>query len=395
MKRTMEKISILSLSLLLISTYAVSAVLPAMLEHFSDHSRTEVEQLIPITSFAIMIVILLNGWLSKILSERISIILGIILIAAAGSVPVFVQQYEVMFVSRLLLGVGIGLVNFHAINLINKRYEGNERSSLLGFRSAAEMLGNAALTLIAGQLLLFGWNRAFLVYLAAIPVLLLYLCFVPKHASEMKREKVSEQDRKKKSWTDIRGHLGFLISSAFLGAMVICMNSANTLRIPSLVLERGIGTESQASVVLSAMMASGILGGICFGGLARKLKGKMTAVSMMLFGGGMMLIAVSGNMFVLGLGAVLAGASQNLVGTALFNNVGEKLPTGLVSLGTTFVLVGCNLGSSSSALLLKLIGYFSEKMSASFVVYATVMLGFGLIMLLRVYVENKAEKGNP
>ena len=61
MKRTMEKISILSLSLLLISTYAVSAVLPAMLEHFSDHSRTEVEQLIPITSFAIMIVILLNG----------------------------------------------------------------------------------------------------------------------------------------------------------------------------------------------------------------------------------------------------------------------------------------------------------------------------------------------
>ena len=382
MKRNLEKISVLSLSLLLISTYAFSAALLAMLEHFPDHSRTEVEQLIPITSFAIMIVILLNAWLSRILSERISIILGITLIAAAGSVPVWIQQYQVMFFSRILLGIGIGLVNFHAINMINERYQGNERSSLLGFRSAAEMLGNAVLTLIAGQLLGFGWQYAFLVYLAGIPVLLLYLCFVPKKVSVPEREKtVPEEPDAGKKKISAADYLGFLTASVCLGTMMICINSGNTLRIPALVLERGMGTEAQASVVLSAMMASGILGGVFFGGFVRVLKGRITAVSMMFFGLGMLMIALSGNIVFLGLGAVLAGAAQNMMGTALFNNVAEKLPAGLTQLGTTCVLVGCNLGSSCSPVVLRVIGVFSESMDTSFWVYALVMLGLGLLML--------------
>lgn len=411
MKRTLEKISVLSLSLLLISTYAVSAALPAMLEHFSGRTRTEVEQLVPITSFAIMLVILLNGWMSKILTERLSIILGLLLIAAAGSIPVFVQQYEVMFAARILLGVGIGLVNFHAVNMISERYEGNERATLLGYRNAAEMLGNAALTLVAGQLMGFGWRYAFLVYLAALPILALYLLFVPKQKERREatgqggklcsHQNEADAGRSGKSCGKATGknagrkkqpaaaageggarqHLGFLALSVILGAMMICMNSSNTLRIPALTLERGLGTEAQASVILSFMMASGIFGAACFGGLVKVLKGRITAASMILYGAGMLIVAVSGNLFVLGLGAVIAGAAQNLMGTALFNNVSEKLPAGLVHLGTTCVLVGCNLGSSCSPVVLKLIGFFSEKMGTSFVVYAVVMLVLGAVTL--------------
>lgn len=406
MKRTLEKLSVLSLSLLLISTYAVSAALPAMLEYFSDRSRTEVEQLMPITSFAIMLVILFNGWMAKILTERLSIILGLVLIAVAGSIPVFIQQYEVVFAARVLLGVGIGLVNFHAVDMIGRRYEGNERAALLGYRNAAEMLGNAALTLIAGRLMGFGWKYAFLVYLAALPILVLYLCFVPKRPEKMERPERLEQpgrteqkerleDEGNGADGDLRGqaqgtvgkaqvrdHLGFLILSVLLGVMMICMNSSNTLRIPALALERGMGTEAQASVILSLMMASGIFGGLCFGSLIKVLKERITAVSMLLFGVGMLIVAASGNLFVLGLGAVMAGAAQNLMGTALFNNVSEKLPEGLVHLGTTCVLVGCNLGSSCSPTALKIIGFFSEKMSASFTIYAVMMLAAGMAMLL-------------
>ena len=78
---------------------------------------------------------------------------------------------------------------------------------------------------------------------------------------------------------------------------------------------------------------------------------------------------------------VLAGAAQNMMGTALFNNVAEKLPAGLTQLGTTCVLVGCNLGSSCSPVVLRVIGVFSESMDTSFWVYALVMLGLGLLML--------------
>lgn len=392
MKRTLEKISILSLSLMLITTYSVSSVIPMMLEHFSDHSRTEVEQLIPITSFAIMIMIMLNTWLSKIISERLSIILGMSLIAVAGTVPVFVQQYEIMFFSRVLLGVGIGLVNAYALHMINERYEGAERASLLGYRAAMEGLGSAVLTLIAGQLLGFGWNYAFLIYIAGLPILVLYLCFVPKSAKNAEKKaagrkesvsgkKVSEKEKGVGTSSDIKAYLGFLLTSMFLAVLAICMNSSSTMRIPGLVVEQGIGTETQSSVVLSAMMITSIVGGVFFGKLNQLLKEKMTAACMLAYGVGMLLIAGAGNMVILGIGAMLAGAAQNLIVTALFNNISGKLPSNLVKIGTTFVLVGCNLGSSCSAIVLTVIGFVSEKMSASFVVYAAIMLGLGVIML--------------
>lgn len=397
MKRTLEKISILSLSLMLITTYSVSAVIPMMVEHFSDYSRTDVEQLIPITSFAIMIMIMLNTWLSKIISERASIILGMSLITAAGTVPVFVQQYEVVFASRVLLGVGIGLVNAYALHMINERYEGDERASLLGYRAAMEGLGSAVLTLVAGQLLGFGWKYAFLIYVAALPILLLYLCFVPKKSSgsggigaKEKSEMAGETVKIEK--TDIQSHMGFLVSGLILGALAICVNSGNTLRIPGLVLERGIGTEAQSSVILSAMMITSIVGGVGFGWLNQFLKEKMSAVCMLAYAAGMILIAGSGNIIILGIGAMIAGAAQNLIVTALFNDVSNKLPANLVKIGTTFVLVGCNLGSSCSAILLKVIGLFSEKMSASFMVYAVVMLALGLLMMGRAQMERKTGK---
>lgn len=400
MKRTLEKISILSLSLILISTYAISSVLPMMAEHFSGHSITEVEQLVSIPSFAIMIMIILNPWLAKIFGERFSIILGMGMIAVAGTVPVFIQQYEIMFLSRVLLGVGIGLVNAYALHMINERYDGKERASLLGYRAAMEGLGSAVLALIAGQLLGFGWNKAFIIYIAAVPLLVLYLCFVPgnsvktgKGAAAGYSKKVSansvlekEAEMQGKNW---KAYLGFLCSSMALAFLAICINSANNLRIPALVLERGIGTEAQSSVIISIIMISSIFGGICFGKLNQFLKEKITGVCMIFFGAGVLLMAGAGSMVIMGIGAVIAGAAQNMMVTALFNNVSNRLPENVVKVGTTFVLVGCNLGASCSAMTLKVIGLFSQVLSVSFVVYAAMLIGLGILILFGTQVMKK------
>lgn len=408
-KRTLEKVSILSLSLILISTYSVSSVIPMMTEHFSEYSRTDVEQLVSIPSFAIMIMIMLNTRLSEILSERFSIVLGMLLIAAAGTVPVFVQQYGLFFVSRILMGVGIGLVNAHALHMINERYEGEERAALLGYRAAAEGLGNAVLTLIAGWLLGFGWKYAFLIYVASLPILLLYLCFVPKKTSGEKRKPADGEGSKETAGRSLetfetaesaekekmqrldghRSYLGILLSGMLLGALAICINSANTLRIPGMMLEKGIGTEAQSSVVLSIMMATSIAGGVIFGKLNHLLKEKMIAVCMLGYAAGMILMAGAHTIWLLGIGAMLAGAAQNLMVTALFNNVSNTLPQERVKTGTTFVLVGCNLGSSCSALLLKVIGMLSQKQTVSFVVYAVILVLLAAWMLGRAQLKKR------
>ena len=143
-------------------------------------SPSQVDILISIPSFAIMIMILINTRLAKYLNERLMIIGGLLLLSLSGTAPLFIQNYTFVLISRILLGLGIGLINSRAVSMISERFSGNERTVLLGYRSSAETLGNAFLTFIAGRLLLIHWTRVFIIYALGFVILILYLAFVPK-----------------------------------------------------------------------------------------------------------------------------------------------------------------------------------------------------------------------
>ena len=103
MRRLLEKGAILSLSLLLTSTYSVSTVIPSMVDYYRGYDRSQIEQLISVTSIAIMVIILLNPWISRVIRERVSITAGLVMLAAGGIAPVFVQSYGAVFAGRLVL----------------------------------------------------------------------------------------------------------------------------------------------------------------------------------------------------------------------------------------------------------------------------------------------------
>lgn len=381
MKQKLEKISILSLSMLLLSTYSISAAMPAMEQYYSGYSRAAVEQLVSISSFAMMVVILLNTWICRFLNQRASITLGIILIVTGGTAPIFVQDYTFVFAARILMGCGIGLINPLAINMINERYEGKERADLLGFRSSAEVLGNAVLTFFAGILLAHGWTKTFLVYLAAVLVLILYYCFVTPD----KTVKVQTEDTAKGGIAETKGYRGFLLSTFALGFLTITINNCVTLRIPTVTLERGLGTDTQSSMVLSAMMIMGIVAGVIFGKLTQLLKHQIMAAFLLILGVSLLLLAGSKHMWVLLLAAMINGLAYNTLATIIFHRVSVKLPQNIMHIGTTCGLVGCNLGASACPYLMGLIGLADERSYIPFVVYGV----FVIILGAAVFVQSR------
>lgn len=175
----MEKLSLLSLSLILLSTFSTSPALPQMISYYRDKGlpSPQVELLFSIPSMAIIFILLITPWLSKKLSEKHMIIFGLLLTALGGGLPVVSQNYLLVFVSRLLLGSGIGFINARAISVISEYYQGKERRKLLGLRGSFEVLGNAGLTALVGLLLTFGWSKSFMIYFLALPILVLYLVF--------------------------------------------------------------------------------------------------------------------------------------------------------------------------------------------------------------------------
>lgn len=136
MTKILEKISLLGLSLLLISAFSISTALPPMLDSTTSRSYTasQVELLVSVPSFSVVAMLLLNPLVDKWLNDRQLIMTGLILLSSAGIFPFFVQLYPLVLLSRLIFGMGIGLINAKAISIISQRYQGKERVQMLGIQ---------------------------------------------------------------------------------------------------------------------------------------------------------------------------------------------------------------------------------------------------------------------
>ena len=385
MKEQMKKIALLSLSLILTSAYSVSIVLPSLLQHFSEYTTAQVEILISAPSFAITVMIVLNAWLSRYMKDRPMIVGGLLLLSVSGMVPVFVQEYPVVLASRIFLGIGIGLINAKAISIFSEYYEGREK----GYRGSAEVLGSAVMTLVAGKLVLIRWNLAFWVYALGFVIVLLYLVWVPgsmetgqsagsQSAGAEKESLEAEADEKRECWKKEV----LTIAYALFAGFVICIYCSNSLRVPMLILEKKLGTESEASIILTLMMLMGIAAGVYFGKLTMWWKEKLPGVGCLLIGAGMLLTAYAGSLPLIGIGISIVGFFYTVLVTYSFHQISEQIPQSSINTATSIVLVGCNLGAACSPFVLKWMGRFSEGVSVPFVGYAGMMGVLGIVLIV-------------
>ena len=372
MKTKMEKFAILSLSWMLISTYSVSTALPAMKEYYIEYTGSQVEFLVSAAALGITFTILFNTVIAKYLRERLMVAGGLLLLSGSGIVPVFTDVYPVILGSRFLFGIGVGLVNVKAISIISERYSGREQETLLGFRSSFEMLGNAVLTLIAGQLLAFGWQKAFLVYALGFLVLALYLLFVPE-----KEETMHTAIEKSTSGMFNQKNIRTAIFYTICGFLLVVANATCSLRIPVLVEERGFGTASTASIVLSVLMIVGILAGFLYGNLLKICRKKIFFFCLAGYCVGMILMAAAESFLLFMAGVVITGFAHTTGITCVFNGAAADEPGELLSVVNSIVLVGCNLGSACAPFLIEGIELVWPVSFAAFPVIGIVLLLIG------------------
>ncbi|MGT2930599.1 MFS transporter [Streptococcus dentasini] len=388
MKFTMEKISLLALSLMLVSTYAISPALPAMIKAYGSQgiSSDKVELLISLPSFAIIAVLLMTPWLSRLLSERLMIVAGLLLLSLGGIFTIFSQNYSLVFLSRLVLGVGIGLINARAISIISQRFTGRERIKMLGLRGSAEVLGSALLTFIAGQLLTLSWSAAFAIYALGFIIMGLYLLFVGPDKSS--QESGSPKERTAPSPPLSWRQLIYILSLALYAGFVILINSANTLRIPVIVSAFRLGTAQDASLILSLMMLMGIAAGALFSSLVAYFKRSLLTLVPLVLGLGLLVMWLSHNLFFLSLGALLTGFVYSLGVTYVFNLLSETIPKQQLHTATTLVLLGCNLGGACASLALRVIAYLTPSLTAAFAVLGLLSLGLAALLFLIRHVRS-------
>ncbi|MGS4870238.1 MFS transporter [Streptococcus sp. Z556] len=356
MKQYLERASILALSLVLITSFSISSALPAMFDYYQGYPKEQIELLVSLPSFGIMIMLVLNGVLERLLPERLQISLGLVILSIGGIAPFWYQDYNFVFAMRILFGLGVGMINAKAISIISERYHGKTRIQMLGLRGSAEVVGASILTLMVGQLLSFGWTATFLAYSAGFLVLILYLLFVP-YGKEKKETKKKEVESAR-----LTGQMkGLIFLLAVEAAVVVCTNTAITIRIPSLMVERGLGDAQLSSLVLSIMQLIGILAGVSFSFFISLFKERLLLWSGITFGLGQIVIALSPSLGVMVVGSVVAGFAYSVALTTVFQLLSERIPAKLLNQATSFAVLGCSFGAFTTPFILGAIGFVTQN----------------------------------
>ncbi len=381
---TIEIIAILSLSFLLTSTYSVSGVVPTLLEAFPSYSRSSIEFLVSIPSISMIIMIALSPFVAKFFTERTTIISGLLIAGIAGITPTFTTHFTTIFISRIITGIGFGLINTRAISMISERFTGKKRAHLLGYRTSIETLGQTILTVIAGQLLIWGWQSSFLIYSVAFLILIIYLFFVPNKQVEAIKTTMEKA-------MSIRQLLPVLISALF-GGLLIATNTANSLRIPSYIVENNLDSALTANRILSLFMFAGFMGGLLFGKVFTWLKQYFLPIVLFTTSVGLLLIPMSSTIYIVAIGAVLSGFSITSTLSSIFTQLPEKVSINSLNTANAIVLIGCNLGATIAPLLLSWVGKINANLAFPFIVFAIIFFILALENFRQLYKTKKQSK---
>ena len=384
MKKLLEKVSILSLSLVLTTSFSISSALPYMFEYYKDLPKSQIELLVSLPSAGIMVTLFLNTIIERYLDERKMIITGLLILSLFGMVPFFNQAYPVLFISRFIFGMGVGLINAKAISIISERYQGRERIQTLGFRGSAEVVGTALVTLLVGFLLQFGWTSSFLAYGAGLIVLFLFMTFVPYHQQEEIQHIQSnhKEPLQKEEWK-------LTIILAIVAAMIVLCNVGVTLRIPSIVAYTFKDQHNSASFILSAMQLIGILAGLTFSGLVHLFKSKLITYAGIAYGFSLMAVALSPSIPLLAISALFSGYTYSTALTMVFQILSAKIPARRLNQVTSVAVLGCSFGAAITPFALNTIGLISDSNAFIFTVLgmAMALLAFSLLYLLKDHHE--------
>ena len=375
------KLAFLSASFMVTSAYAIQSALPQIKASLAI-SQPQVENLVTAPSFAVMFFVvlspLLQDWFN--ISDKHIIMAGITLVGIAGLVPAFANNYWVILVSRLFLGAGYGLYNSQAISLISVWYQGHERTSMQGWRSAFEQIGNACTLTISSLLLIYaGWHAAFLVYGLAFAVMAFFAWRVPNdtHSSANTDDGQTEETISPITHEKVT-KISPLVIAILAFVLLIKMDFIGMEdRFPGLAVAINGAQFKGTGTYLSLMLIGATLGGACYGTLQKHfgyigtiyIGLVLLAIANFLFGFG------GNNFMIIAAGILLVGFPMQVLTPLIFNILPFMAPMKLQTKITSFVLIGFNFGA-----------FFSPTADAWFNhLLSQPLSGLGLAAPFRIY----------
>lgn len=384
-KKLKLKIALLSCCFVTASTNAIAGNIPEMAKTFSNTPLYVIELITTIPSLFQMLAILFGRFIARKIGYKNNILLGIVLCGFSGIIPIVIQEMFIILVSRAVFGIGIGLILSTLLTLIVYFFDGKTRSTMIGMQSGIGGLGSLVATLVASQLLTFGWNYSFATYFISFIVLFIVFAFVPN----VKGEAIKESHETQQITDQKQGKIG-LFGISIVMFLSVALATLFVIKCSTLITSIGYGTSKDGSLII--MFIS--LGSLVSGSLYGKMYTKMKEYSIILF---YLLCAISfilGGVFENMMMMLLAGFVLGFGYMAFVPFIQEKVHLQYPHLGEfaiSTVLVFQSMGAFLAPYVGSVLEFFTPSINHLFILSGGLFVMLALISIVFVKQGIKAK----
>ena len=371
--------------LILMGGAAVTPGLPGMQAHFFEYSD--------LTSFIITLphlAVAIVGFLMGVLVDRYGkvrmLVLSLIIFIITGTGSYFLDNIYAILVLRFLLGFGLAGIVCTVTSLIGCYYTGQQRIRMLGLQSASMGVGVLILEVLGGSLADMSWNAPFLVYLIAVPFLILVLLFLREPVEES-LDAVDDNGARNDMKTIVACYIAILVG-------MIVIFSIPTQMPSYMELQLGV-----SATLMGLFLGFHGLGNAAFSVLHRRLSQMTSSMNLIIISFLVLTVALVLPMFVaetvpvcvvtlivsgFAVGLIVPSVSNSIIAASAPSNRGK-----IMGMYAVFL----NLGQFAISLVaLPVLGFVNDSYPEMFAVFALVSLVMAVAMFL-VYHTKKPAAG--
>lgn len=374
------KIAILALSIYVASNSVISGTLVFMQKDLGL-SITNAEMMITLSSITSIITILLNERITQKIGMKKCVDIGLVLVGLSSILPVISKTYPAIFISRLMMGAGVGLFNGHSANYINVFFSGDEANSLHGIRISWEFIGQILLLFLAGLLIKIDWTYAFLVYSFAFVILINFIKNIPEVDIGKEEDEDGEKFRLNKQ----------IFFYVIFAAVIIMNNTAISVRFPN-IATLAKGMDAEISMYMLILPISGMIFGFMFGMINRALRERTIFLGLIIYIIFNTILAIFGyNMYIYLISMVFIAFSQSLCTPYLFAEVARFIRGSKARIANNLIFIGCNLGGFVAPFFLKSVNSLFSTDSLIFA-FSAFSLIYAIMLVINFYEYKKVAR---
>jgi MFS family permease len=359
----------------------IAPILPEIQRHFSGVPRVELWAPIALTIPALFIAILapFAGAIVDRLGRRRPLVIALVLYAAFGTAPLWLDSLYSIIVSRAGVGLAEAVIMTCCTTLIGDYYEGERRSKYLALQTTWVALSASLFFLVGGLLGELGWRAPFWVY--GISLLIAPLVQIYLWEPERKRQTEVEQGPTPGAAAAPIFRPLLLLGICGITLITIIAFFVVPVHLGFLLNDLGIRSARTIGVILGLSAVTKVIGSLIFHRLniIGFTTSRLLTLSCALSGAGLLILAAATTMNGAAAGALINGFGGGLLIPTLLTWNMRTLPVERRGFGTGAWTASLFLGQFVNPLVvLSLAGIAGGRPAAVH------LIGLGLLAMMGI-----------